>query len=367
MKIGIKNSIPRLRLKKPYLIGFCLVFLCSLLMGIGIKSCMQRKYKVNEYVLEKISKQFEPVITDVYLKLQPEKQLNTKLIYSVYITEFDTGKDVKVETAERLTRCFYDKNNKFEIIPKEDADSIFDSVEKEFNIELKKGKRQEMLLLAEDLPPGYIDSTYILKKGLVSINGDKTNIGLANFAYNALSCKSGYIYGAVGQKATLDFLYKQQNKFKNNDRAELNKENIDFIFKNYGGRPSFDCCGLIKAYSWFDEETGEIQPNRKNAIKDCTADGLYNLAEVKGNISDMPDIPGLAVHKSGHIGVYVGGGEVIEAQGNKYGVLKTKLAGRGWEHYLKVPTLKYINSGTFKLSCKEVTLLEEKIVNKNEF
>lgn len=55
----------------------------------------------------------------------------------------------------------------------------------------------------------------------------------------------------------------------------------------------------------------------------------------------MPDIPGLAVWHDGHIGVYIGGGQVIEAMGTKYGVVKTELAGRGWTHWLKIPYINY--------------------------
>ena len=55
----------------------------------------------------------------------------------------------------------------------------------------------------------------------------------------------------------------------------------------------------------------------------------------------MPDTPGLAVWKSGHIGVYIGSGEVIEAMDTRYGVVKTKLQGRGWSHWLEVPGIKY--------------------------
>ena len=51
--------------------------------------------------------------------------------------------------------------------------------------------------------------------------------------------------------------------------------------------------------------------------------------------------PGLAVWKSGHIGVYIGSGEVIEAMDTRYGVVKTKLQGRGWTHWLEVPGIKY--------------------------
>ena len=55
----------------------------------------------------------------------------------------------------------------------------------------------------------------------------------------------------------------------------------------------------------------------------------------------MPDIPGLAVWHEGHIGVYIGGGQVIEAMGTRYGVVKTELASRSWTHWLKVPYIRY--------------------------
>ena len=42
----------------------------------------------------------------------------------------------------------------------------------------------------------------------------------------------------------------------------------------------------------------------------------------------MPETPELAVWRSGHIGVYVGNGEVIEAMGTAYGVVHTHLAER---------------------------------------
>ena len=58
-------------------------------------------------------------------------------------------------------------------------------------------------------------------------------------------------------------------------------------------------------------------------------------------LSTMPDIPGLAVWHDGHIGVYIGGGQVVEAMGTKYGVVKTELAGRGWTHWLKIPYINY--------------------------
>ena len=36
-----------------------------------------------------------------------------------------------------------------------------------------------------------------------------------------------------------------------------------------------------------------------------------------------------------------GNGEVIEAMGTKYGVVKTQLQGRGWTHWLEIPYISY--------------------------
>ena len=59
-----------------------------------------------------------------------------------------------------------------------------------------------------------------------------------------------------------------------------------------------------------------------------SADGAFEVAKEKGPIDTMPDIPGICVRYPGHMGIYIGNGEVIEARGTKYGVIKTKLKER---------------------------------------
>ena len=115
----------------------------------------------------------------------------------------------------------------------------------------------------------------------------------------------------------------------------------DFIRENWLGGRTTDCVGLIKGYGWFDPGTKAIEYGT-NGMKDVGADGMHSAATVKGSMDTMPDTPGLAVWKSGHIGVYIGNGEVIEAMGTKYGVVKTKLAGRGWSAWLQIPYISYI-------------------------
>ena len=60
-----------------------------------------------------------------------------------------------------------------------------------------------------------------------------------------------------------------------------------------------------------------------------------------GTIDTIPDIPGIAVRYDGHGGVYVGNGEVVEERGFNYGCQLTKLKGRGWQHWYKLPFRKY--------------------------
>lgn len=77
-------------------------------------------------------------------------------------------------------------------------------------------------------------------------------------------------------------------------------------------------------------------------MPDYGANQMYQSAAVKGSMDTMPEIKGLAVWKPGHIGVYIGGGYVIEAMGTKYGVVKTEVEGRGWQGWCKLPSIDYI-------------------------
>ena len=93
-------------------------------------------------------------------------------------------------------------------------------------------------------------------------------------------------------------------------------------------------------YGWLDAETEEIVYNT-NGMPDITANEMYHVATVSGTIDTIPETPGLAVWHEGHIGVYIGNGEVVEAMGTRYGVVKTKLEGARWTHWLKIPYISY--------------------------
>ena len=115
----------------------------------------------------------------------------------------------------------------------------------------------------------------------------------------------------------------------------------DFIESHWLNRRTADCIGLIKGYSWLNEETLQIEYG-SNGMPDINADSMYHSNAEKGPISTIPEIPGLAVWRPGHIGVYIGNGKVIEAKATKIGVVETDLSAGTWTHWIKIPYIQYI-------------------------
>jgi hypothetical protein len=160
-----------------------------------------------------------------------------------------------------------------------------------------------------------------------------TNLGLVDFVKNARDVRAGYVYGTTGQILTEKILASKLAQYPNQITQYL-----EFIRKNYIGKVTYDCVGIIKAYIWRNDD----KPDNYDAINDVSANGMFQAAKVKDEINTIPDIPGICVRFDGHIGVYVGGGKVIEARGTKYGVVETELKGRGWTHWLECPYITYI-------------------------
>lgn len=166
--------------------------------------------------------------------------------------------------------------------------------------------------------------------------GTKNNLDLAAYAVQAWENNWGYVWGTYGNVLTESlFAYK----LKQYPDGVGNYE--DFIRANWLGRRTADCIGLIKGYGWLDPDTGTIHYGT-NGMPDYGANQMYQSATVKGPMSTMPEIKGLAVWKPGHIGVYIGNGYVVEAMGTKYGVVRTEAAGRGWQSWCRIPYIDYI-------------------------
>lgn len=167
----------------------------------------------------------------------------------------------------------------------------------------------------------------------------KNNLDLVIWAKNAFNSGWGYVYGTYGTVLNEKMLKSKMSQYP--DEVAVYEE---FIRQNWLGGRTADCAGLIKGYGWHNTKSGAIEIG-SNGMLDVGANGMYNNATEKGSMNTMPDIPGLAVWMDGHIGIYIGNGEVIEAMNTKKGVQKTQLEGRGWSAWLKIPYINYKTEG----------------------
>lgn len=113
-----------------------------------------------------------------------------------------------------------------------------------------------------------------------------------------------YMYGTYGQKITETLIRQKAQQYPDHYSAAKQRQFRALIGKGYG----FDCVGLIKGVLW-----GWPNPKYKaNNVPDTSANGMINLCKnVSTNFNRIKI--GDAVWVTGHIGIYIGNGLVIEA------------------------------------------------------
>ena len=143
----------------------------------------------------------------------------------------------------------------------------------------------------------------------------------------------GYVYGTVGQICTIDLLKVKQRQYGGSMGDGYYQKNGDYTkgkCARWLGDWVADCSGLIKA----------ARKAISGVWRDVSAQGTYEQCQKKGKIGTMPHVPGCTVYmwsssrrRMGHVGVYIGNGEVIEARGVSYGVVKTSFKARAWGYW----------------------------------
>lgn len=164
----------------------------------------------------------------------------------------------------------------------------------------------------------------------------KNNLDLVLWAEYAADREWGYVYGTYGTVLSEAMLTAKMEQYP--DEVATKEQ---FIRGTWLGKRTADCVGLIKGYAWFNTVSQETEIGA-NGMQDLSANGMYDAATIKGEISTIPETPGLAVWKDGHIGIYIGGGNVVEAYGTERGVIRSVLADGGWTHWLEVPSINYV-------------------------
>lgn len=215
---------------------------------------------------------------------------------------------------------------------------------------------QNPIVTTQMFPKGFTESNYVLvcagsrnlggvyigEGGSVDVDSDgssgmgnntsKTTIGLANY------CKAQvgkpYWMGTFGNTATADLL-------------TYNRERLGLEFYPDPGVPDFttqygqrvhDCVGLIKGYRWSETPTS---PPVYVQAQDVDVRGLYgqcskNHGAIDFGITGLTYTIGMCVFNSDltHVGVYVGNGKIIEAQGHAYGVVENNAYDRRYKFTL---------------------------------
>lgn len=141
----------------------------------------------------------------------------------------------------------------------------------------------------------------------------------------ALAQKWGYIYATSGEVWT----EAEQQKATRKQTIEYGRKWI--------GKHVADCSGL---FSWAFKQLGGYMYHGSNTMYKsyCTAKGKINKATVLK--------PGTAVFtgtetEHGHVGLYIGGGKVIEAKGTQAGVVMSNLSDKRWTYWGELKGVNY--------------------------
>ncbi len=164
---------------------------------------------------------------------------------------------------------------------------------------------------------------------------------LANWAEAAQQRGARYWYGTCWYCATRDLLARKKKQYPQHytpTRMATYEKHVA------AGEMVCDCVGLIKGFFW-TTNGGTANRYRANNCPDTSANGMIALCGKTGTIATLPETRGAVLWKNGHIGVYVGGGEAIEARGFLQGVVRTKVAGRGWQKWGLLPDSMLVYSG----------------------
>lgn len=166
-----------------------------------------------------------------------------------------------------------------------------------------------------------------------------------------------YWYGTCIYKCSNSLLTRKAKQYPSHygsDRMATYKKHI--AAKEVCG----DCIGAIKGYAWTNGGQGVLESigndgsitskYGSNGCPDKGTSGMFAYAKDKGmpwgTIDTLPEIVGIGVTFSGHVGYYDGNGKVLEFKGYRYGCVETNLADGKWTHWYMFPWLDYGDADT---------------------
>ncbi len=190
-----------------------------------------------------------------------------------------------------------------------------------------------------------------------------TDSGLVKHARGALKLKTKYMWGGILRPITADSLSSLKSIYSCLNGTGYTPQRWSELSALAGrGYYGCDCVGLVKSYYWSGRAEGGIGSPKYGAAgyPDVNAGGMYAAARVKGAIGALPETPGLILYCKSrpHIGIYAGGGEVIECTYSSRGdgVVSTQLGDFGWEYWFECPYIAYGSGLTKPAAVRRCTL-----------
>ena len=145
----------------------------------------------------------------------------------------------------------------------------------------------------------------------------------------------GYVWGAQGEEYTQALANEWHNRALRGSKSVPGGRNKNTYYigdcSKWIGHRVADCSGGIVC------AVREYDPN----YADRSSSGFKSQFTESGKINTLPEIPGLALWKSGHIGIYKGNGKALEFRGTAYGCVETNVSERPWTHWGKIYGVVY--------------------------
>jgi len=171
--------------------------------------------------------------------------------------------------------------------------------------------------------------------------GIPTNHHLVAWMWAVYSAKVVYWYGTCFYECTKALYARKKEQYA---KHYTSSRESGYMADVAAGRMCADCVGVIKGFFWTGGDMNAKNVYQANNCPDRSADGLFSMCKEKGKIATIPDVPGLMLHKKGHIGVYVGGSQSIELRGFADDCKLCDVADAGWDEWGKLPEsmMRYI-------------------------
>ena len=177
-------------------------------------------------------------------------------------------------------------------------------------------------------------------------NKSMTGKQLAAFAIKCHQDGVRYWYGTCYYKCTASLLASKTRQYPD---AYKDSRKSAYQADIAAGAMCCDCVGLIKGAAWSALGTREAKYG-SNGCPDKSANGMLSYCKAQGmaygSMDTFPDIPGLLLHKDGHVGVSIGNGEAVEAKGFSSDTVRGKVVGRGWTSWAQLPFVDYEGEGS---------------------